>query len=87
MMLDHEAEAVATRTLEAPATAGAGVQNLFLSHPHLWMKDLAMRRSGGCIDIILDVLRIGVDGLGLRIVEMDCDACMTSGLQSVLGAR
>lgn len=38
-MLDHEAEAVATRTLEAPATAGAGVQNLFLSHPHLWMKD------------------------------------------------
>jgi len=35
----------------------------------------------------LDVLRIGVDGLGLWIVELDCDACMTSGLQPVLGAR
>jgi hypothetical protein len=28
-MLDHEAEAVATRTLEAPATAGAGVQSMY----------------------------------------------------------
>jgi len=40
MMPDHEAEAVAGRTLEAPVTAGAGVQNLFLGHPHLWMKGM-----------------------------------------------
>lgn len=40
-----------------------------------------MRRSGDCIDRILDVLRNGKDGLGLWIVELDCDACMTSGQQ------
>jgi len=28
-MLDHEAEAVAARTLEAPVTAGAGVQSMY----------------------------------------------------------
>jgi len=40
MMLDHKAEAVAARTREAPVTAGAGVQNLFLGHHHLWMKGM-----------------------------------------------
>ena len=28
-MLDHEAEAVAARTQEAPVTAGAGVQSMY----------------------------------------------------------
>lgn len=28
-MLDHEAEAVAARTLEAPVTAGAGAQSMY----------------------------------------------------------
>jgi len=40
MMLDHEAEAVAALTREAPVTAGAGVQNLFLGHYHLSMKGM-----------------------------------------------
>jgi hypothetical protein len=31
-MLDHEAEAVAARTLEAPVTAGAGVQSICIQY-------------------------------------------------------
>ena len=52
-MIDQEAEAALTQ--EVVVTAGAGVQNLFLGHRHLWMKglllfflDLAMRQSGDC---------------------------------------
>jgi len=47
-MLDHEAEAVAARTREAPVTAGAGVRNLFLGHHHLWMKGMRIYIDGKC---------------------------------------
>lgn len=38
-MIDQEAEAALTQ--EVVVTAGAGVQNLFLGHRHLWMKGIS----------------------------------------------